>query len=157
MTAMRYVFLEKPKTAEDVAHLLGNEIIPIFKEYWDNCGEKFHGRPFGFDEQGSLSFMRAWVSGAVLMVMAYEDDKPVGFIVMAKLLPLLYQSSILHIDSYYGRSPEILRGLFNFLKSVLGVLSPDEVLVPELPELELDMIDDVAQKQTSRKFIRFER
>lgn len=154
---MRYVFLEKPKTAEEVSRLLGQDIIPIFKEYWDNCGEKFHGRPFGFDEQGSLSFMRAWVSGAVLLVMAYEDDKPAGFIVMAKLLPLLYQSSILHIDSYYGRTPEILRGLFDFLKSVLGVLSPDEIIIPDLPELEMSMVEDIAQKSSSRKLIRFER
>lgn len=131
---VRYKFEECPKDAAEVSRLLGEVIFPLFKTYWDNEGRRFYGKDdteFEFGERNAIALMRAWQGGLLNILLAYNNDVPVGFLLALHHVPLMYNAAILHIERCYAPNPTIKQGLYELLGQLIPILSPDEIIIPE--------------------------
>lgn len=119
------------KTPDDeaVALVTMQDFMGLLAEYWHKNGKSVYGKPLALEAQ---QFAHAWTYGSIIIMMAYEDGKPVGFLMGVMNRAITHDSKMLQIEKWYGKTPEIERGLLNHLYSRLNDLQRTEVVVPEI-------------------------
>ena len=131
---IRYDLIDPPADPTKAIEFLTTDFLPLVEEFWKAKGQKF----FGVDQWSiqAPDFTQLWLNQSVVLIMAYEDDKPAGFIIAAHLQPLFYQQRQLQVDQWYGRTEEIQRGLFKYLFSNFKFFQAEALVVPEYKDWE---------------------
>lgn len=124
--AISYKFIDKPRTFDEGADCLEHEIYPLLQKFWARQGEKFYGKPLNFN---APAFVNLWVLNGLALVIAYDDKTPVGLFIGIKYNPMLFESTILQVETLYGDNSEIEQGLMNYVASISPILGIDEMQV----------------------------
>lgn len=124
--AISYKFIDKPRTFDEGADCLEHEIYPLLQKFWARQGEKFYGKPLNFN---APAFVNLWVLNGLALVIAYDDKTPVGLFIGIKYNPMLFESTIMQIETLYGDNSEIEQGLMNYVASISPILGIDEMQV----------------------------
>lgn len=124
--AISYKFIEKPRTFDEGADCLEHEIYPMLQAFWARQGEKFYSKPLNFN---APAFVNLWVMNGLVLVIAYEDKKPVGLFIGIKYNPMLFEGSFLQVETLYGQTNEVEHGLMDYLASISPILGIDEIHV----------------------------
>lgn len=94
-----------------------------------------------------LAFMTLWEQRGMCVVMAYDGDTPVGFLIAFVFRPLFFHCVNMHVERWYGETPEVEKALFAFLTTSANLLGVEELHAAEqngvpLPEgLDVDDAD----------------
>jgi len=109
---LTYKYIPAPKTVESGIQYLQNELVPMFDEYWTRHGEKIYGEPAAL-QIPNLFVM--WKHGGLAVVIAYENNKPVGFMFGIRFCPVTYRANALQLELWHCRDAEVEQGMFNYL------------------------------------------
>jgi hypothetical protein len=125
---IRYDAAELPNDPAKVVEFLTSKFLPIFNEFWEKQGRKFYG-----EDQPSfqhVNFTEMLLHKTLTLIMAYDEDQPVGFILAARIRPLVQAKRQFHIEAWYGRTPEIEAGLFDYVWGVFKLIQAEMLVVP---------------------------
>lgn len=122
--AISYKFIDKPRTFDEGANCLEYEIYPLLQEFWELKGKGFYDKPLAFN---APAFVNLWVMNGLVLVLAYEDEKPVGILIGIKYNPMMFDATLLQVETLYGKKPEVEAGLMNYLASITPILGVDEI------------------------------
>jgi hypothetical protein len=117
---------------------LVQRFLPVLQEFWDvRGGAWYRAERFSPAMAGGVFGMLA--SKSLLLVYAAEESGELsGFILGGLLRQLLCDRAHLHIEAWYGRTPEIEEGLFAFLGQGVGFMPEiKDVLLPRYVGKEL--------------------
>lgn len=124
--ALSYKFIERPKDVEQAGKVLTDQIMPLLAEYWEKRGKPFYNADILFRVD---TFVNLWVVNGLVLVMAYDNDQPVGVFIGLKMTPMMFNRAVLQVETCYGRTEEAEQGLYGFLESIMGILGIDELWV----------------------------
>lgn len=132
---VKYKVLAKPglsdlqniHQADKFISKLRDEVFPLLDKWWKTYGAEHNGREKL--DINMLSFVQTWAMGSALIVMAYDDDKPVGLFVGLRYSNLFYTGSTMQVAALYGDTPEIKDGLVGYVSSLVPAMMIDEVAV----------------------------
>lgn len=124
--ALQYKYIERPKDANVCIELLEKDIMPLLTEHWDKYGKDFYGRPFIFNIE---AFANLWLVSGLVVVVAYDDDKAVGLFIGILFTPMMFNTRVLQVETCYGKSDEVERGIYNYIDSIGNILGYDELWV----------------------------
>lgn len=149
----RYEYIEPPRDPKAATEFLAKNFLPLFDEFWEAQGREYYKQQNW--DINALEFTRIWMDQTLVLLLAYEGDKSVGFILAAQLRPLLYDRGLLRIEQIYGQTPEIVSGLMEYLKTCIKFFRVGEVIVPSVPGVpaEWQGFDEVIDR-TERRFVR---
>lgn len=112
-----------PKTPEETERFFTKDFGPLLQKHWDiETGRT--GEPHGLDVP---SFMAAWEQKGIVLIMAYEGEQAVGFMVAYQYRPLFFLRTVMNIERWYAETPEVERVMFEYLWTVLPVMNIDHV------------------------------
>lgn len=119
-----YKYIDPPRNTEKAATLFRDTIIPLLHRYWEERGAKLYGAPFNLN---IVPLMQTWMGNNLVLVIAYDDDKPVGFMFGVKFVPMLYNSVVLQSEIFYGETSEIEEGMFKYLGTIVPFMNVNEL------------------------------
>lgn len=120
--AISYKFVDKPRTFDEGADLLEHDIYPLLQKFWAKQGEAYYGKPLNFN---APAFVNLWVLNGLALIVAYENKKPVGLFIGIKYNPMLFEATILQVETVYGETPEVAQGLMDYVGSISSILGID--------------------------------
>ena len=92
---------------------LMDRFLPILAEFWvDRGADWYHAETFSPAMAGGLFSMLT--SRSLILVMAEDSESPGelrGFILGGLLRSLLSDTGHLHVEAWYGRTPEVEEGM----------------------------------------------
>lgn len=116
-----------PKTGEEAGEFFNTQLGPLLERHWDE-ETKRTGVPHGLDVP---SFLAAWEQKGVLVIMAYKDETPVGFMIAYKFRPLFFMRTVLNVERWHATTTEAEKEMFDYLATVVPVMGVDQVHVVE--------------------------
>lgn len=116
-----------PKTGEAAGEFFATQLGPLLERHWDKETTRT-GIPHGLDVP---SFLAAWEQKGILVIMAYNAETPVGFLIAYKFRPLFFLRTILNVERWYADTPEVEKDMFDYLVTVVPVMGVDQVHVVE--------------------------
>ena len=126
MSKVVYKYIEEPREHSDAIEFMQKTLMPMLNEYWAQRGKSMYGCDMSFNV---LTFTQMWIMGSLLIIIAYEDDKPGGFFIGVRFVPLLYNATAVQAEVYYGRTREIQDGLFKYLMNIIGFMGINEIWI----------------------------
>lgn len=125
----RYDLLEpntdRNKAIDDLTAAIGM----LYAESWNRDKESTYRKPFSLN---FAAFTQLWFSSALKLFVAYDDDKPVGFLIGMVFRPLPYDASVFQVEDWYSAGiDELERGLFDYAMHALRFIGCDEVWVAD--------------------------
>lgn len=126
MSKIRYEYMDMPKTTEQAVSFMQNQLMPLIDEYWDKRGKDIYEKPLRFNV---MSFVQMWMLGGCVLVMAYDGDKPVGFLLGIRFTPILFKAAVVQTEVWYGVTDEVERGLFEYLSTITKFMDVEEIWV----------------------------
>lgn len=121
--------IQCPKTPAEAERFFKQEWGQLFDKHvaqeTKRCGEAI-----GLDVP---AFMAAWEQRGITFIMAYEDGKPVGFMVGFVYHPLFYPKSVMLIERWYTESHAVTEEIFKYLLQILPVMQLAQVHISEHP------------------------
>ena len=122
--AIQCKFIERPRTFEHGSDILEKALFPLINEYWEKEGRNIYKCDLAFN---ITAFINLWVTNGLVLLLAYEGDKPVGFLIGIKFTPMLYQRTVMQIETVYGQTDDARNALVAYLDQIQPVLSLDEL------------------------------
>lgn len=122
--AVQCKFVERPRTFDEGVDILEKDLFPLLREYWDKEGRRIYNRELSFN---ASAFINLWVSNGLILIIAYEDKKAVGFMIGIRFQPMLYQTHALQVENIYGKTPEVKQAVLDYMTSLLPMLFVEEV------------------------------
>lgn len=119
-----YDFIECPKEPENMVEFFANELFPLIDKYWNSIGKEETGYELALDVP---SLANLWTTHRLVVFMAYEGDKPVGYALCFAMRPLWYEARLLQVEQYYLPSAEMESGMFKYIDGVVKFLECSEV------------------------------
>lgn len=129
MAAVKFDLIEPIKNPKEATEFLAKNFLPLFDEYWEAKGKDYYEAKIW--DIKAIDFTELWMRGTLTLVLAKEDDKPVGFILGAILRPLLYDTRLLRIEAWYAKDQDIEYDMFTYLENGLKFMQVDEITIPE--------------------------
>lgn len=124
--AYTYKYIDPPKSPEKAVEFLKDTLMPLVQDYWDAEGKQYYNRDLYFS---ILSFIQIWNMGSMCIIIAYDKERPVGFLLGIKFTPLMYNTNALHTEVVYAPTPEIREGILNYLYTIVRFMDISEVWV----------------------------
>lgn len=128
MAKIKYVVKRMPEQPEDLQKFIIDDFGPLLDKYWKTYGEELYGKPINFEMS---TFIHGWLSQAAFLLIAYENEKAVGFVIGMKFRPIFYQAHILQLERWYADRDDVVTGMFEYINNILDILGTDEVYVTE--------------------------
>jgi len=129
MAAIIYDLIEPIKDPKSATEFLAKNFLPLFDEYWEAEGKNHYGEKIW--DIKAIDFTELWMRGTLALILAKDGEKAVGFILGAILRPLLYETRLLRIETWYGQTEDIKQGLFKYLENGLKFMQVNEIIVPK--------------------------
>lgn len=134
MGKITYKYIDPPRTAEQSIAFMRDTFIPLINEYWKVKGEKtYHAR----QQINILSLVQMWTMGSLLIIVAYDGDKPCGFFLGVRFTPLLFDATAVQAEVYYAPDPDVEKGLFEYLMNIIHFMDINEVWIHAEAQQEL--------------------
>lgn len=132
--AYRYDILEpttdRNKALDDFSAAMGT----LYLESWNRDKEPLYHKPFSLN---IAAFAQLWFTQTLKLFIAYDGDKPVGFLVGMVFRPLPYEANVFQIEDWYGSGiDEVERGLFDFATSAIRFMGCDELWLADRADRE---------------------
>lgn len=124
--AITYKYIDQPRTFDEGANYLEHEIYPMLQDFWKLHGEKFYKQPLWFN---APAFVNLWALNGLALVIAYEDKTPVGLFIGIKFTPMLFQETILEVETLFGRDRTIEQGLLDYVASITNIMGITQIHV----------------------------
>ena len=121
-----YKYIDPPRGSEKATIFFRDTLIPLLHKYWDERGEKLYGAPFSLN---IVPLVQTWMGNNLVLVVAYDNDQPVGFLFGVKFVPMLYNSVVLQTEIFYGQTREIEEGMVKYLSTILQFMNVNELWV----------------------------
>lgn len=112
-----------PKTGEEAGEFFTTQLGPMLEKHWVEETERT-GIPHGLDVP---SFLAAWEQKGILVIMAYESEVPVGFLIAYKFRPLFFLQTVLNVERWRAETPAVEKDMFDYLMTVVPVMGVDQV------------------------------
>jgi len=132
MAAITYDLIEPIKDPKSATEFLAKNFLPLFDEYWEAEGKNYYGEKIW--DIKAIDFTELWMRGTLALILAKDGEKAVGFILGAILRPLLYETRLLRIETWYGQTEDIKHGLFKYLENGLKFMQVNEIIIPKNQE-----------------------
>lgn len=140
--AITYKYIDPPATPEKGVQFMQDTLLPLLREYWQKKGKELYNKDMNFNV---LTFVQMWFLGSLVPVIAYEDDKPVGFFIGVRFVPILYDANTLQAEVWYAPTPEIEQGMFDYLMTIIGFMNINEIRIettePHAPSIPWRKVD----------------
>lgn len=108
-------YIDKPKDTDTAIAFLQETLMPMIFTYWQERGQNVYDKNFDFN---ILAFINMWMVGSIELIVAYEDDKPVGFLLGVRFTAMLFRENVVQLEAWYGEREEIERELFAYLERI---------------------------------------
>lgn len=128
---LRYDYVEPSSDPLKATGFLTDNFLPLLDEFWTARGAEYYQAEH-WDMQ-AVDFTHLWMNRTLVLIMAYDDDRPAGFILAAQIRPFLQARRALQIEQWYGQSAEVEAGLFKYLGEIFRFFQADSLVVPEYP------------------------
>ena len=122
--ALQYKYFDRPKDIDACLNLLSSTLVPLLKEHWDKSGKSVYDKEFSLNTD---AFVTLWLSTGFVLVVAYDDNNPVGIFIGLRVVPMEFQARVLQVETCYGKTAEVEEGLYNYIKSIGSILGYDEL------------------------------
>lgn len=131
-----YEYLKPPKTPEEAVNPTKDKLVPLMKKYWSSKGKQVYGEEF---DLSVLPFIQMWLHGNLIMIVAKDGDKEVGFFIGIVFEPMTFKANVVQAELWDADTKEIEEGLFRYLFNIVQVKNLNEIWimsdVPNAPEL----------------------
>lgn len=124
--AITYKYIDPPATPEKGIEFMQNTMLPLLREYWEKKGKDLYNKDMNFNV---ITFVQMWFMGSLVPVIAYDGDKPIGFFIGVRFVPILYDANALQAEVWYAPTQEIEQGMFDYLMTIVGFMNITEVLI----------------------------
>lgn len=121
---MQYKFIEPPRDNQKAVAFMQDTMMPLLMEYWEKEGLSQFKRTFNFNV---VSFVQMWLMGSLLIIIAYDNGKPAGFILGLRFVPVLFDARALQIEVSYTPTEELRKGIYEYLMTIVGFMGIDEL------------------------------
>ena len=116
---------DRNKAIDDLTAAIGT----LYAESWNRDKEAEYKRPFALN---IAAFTNLWFGGALKLFMAYDDDKPIGFLVGMVFRPLPYEASVFQVEDWYSAGiSEVEQGLFDCAVNAIRFIGCSEIWVAD--------------------------
>lgn len=132
----RYTYdLFEPSTNNDESlERLTKEFAPLHMKAWHDSKMPHYGKQYDLNV---AAFAAMWLNKSLRIFMAYENTKPVGFLIGFHFRPMQYQATVFQVEDWYtGNNKEMEEGLFDFMYNGLRFMGCDELLITLPPNSE---------------------
>lgn len=130
---MNVYFAEPPRDPAEGAKFLVEKFLPVFQEFWEKRGRTYY-RTDQFDFQAA-DFTQMWLNKALILLLAEEAGEMRGFLLAAQLRPWLHDGRRLHVEAFYGRTPETEKALVTYLGEIFKYYQAEAVVIPRYDEV----------------------
>lgn len=123
---MRFDILVPDKNnVEASIQTLGDTVAPMFAKSWVQTGGPMYNHPFNLHVQ---SFIMSWLQGMTKIFIAYDNsNQSIGFIIGVLYRPLQFECNVLQIECQYYETPEVEKGLLDYLVNSMRFFAVEEV------------------------------
>lgn len=121
-------YIDPPRQPEKAIAFFKDTFIPLVTKYWETKGKSFYGAPLALN---LVPLAQTWLSGSLVMVLAYDDKTPIGFFCGVRFIPMLYNTVVLQGEVYYGPTPEIEQKIINYVGTIIKFMNVSEFWLNE--------------------------
>jgi hypothetical protein len=107
---------------------LASNVGTLLDQFWKDRGKAWYGEEEWHVQAVPLA--QLWMDRTMKIVCAEEDGKPAGFLLGLHLSPLFTRSTQLHVEAYYGTTPEVDRALLDYLRQMFGFSNDRQLALP---------------------------
>lgn len=150
--AVQYKY-EKRLTNADEGMAVMEKVFPLLNEHWEKQGKSFYNNNLVFNYE---AFINLWITGALVLVTARENDNVVGVFVGISHSPVMISNKkVLQVENCYGKTDEIEIGLYNYIKSISDILGYDELWLATDANKSSSAVSAGFNRVNSSEIIRF--
>ncbi|MBD5584550.1 MAG: hypothetical protein HDQ88_05665 [Clostridia bacterium] len=125
---MRYELLEPARNLDEALDTLTKVFAPLYTQSWVKEKAAAH-EDAPFDMNVGV-FANMWFSKALKLIIAYDGEHPVGYLMGMVFRPLPYQAQVFQIEDWYADGKQdVADGLFNYAREAAKFLGTDEIWV----------------------------
>ncbi len=129
MGKLTYKYIDPPRGTDKATELFRDTLIPLMHTYWEQRGEKLYGAPFHLN---IVPLVQSWMGNSLVLIVAYDDGAPVGFLFGVKFVPMLYNAVVLQAEVFYGPTEEVEKGMITYLSTIIPFMNVNELRVNTL-------------------------
>lgn len=127
MKRYTYDLFEPSKSNDESLERLTKEFAPLHMQSWETVKKRHYNKPYDLNV---AAFAALWLNRSLKIFMAYEETKPVGYLMGFVFRPMQYQASVFQVEDWYtGNNQEVEDGLFDYMYEGLRFMGIDEVLL----------------------------
>ena len=127
MKRYTYDLFEPSNNNDESLDRLTREFAPLHMKSWSETKQRHYGKQYDLNV---AAFASMWLTKSLKIFMAYEEGKPVGFLIGYHFRPMQYQATVFQVEDWYsGGNREVEEGLFEYMYEGLRFMGVDEVLI----------------------------
>ncbi|MDR1872014.1 MAG: hypothetical protein LBS60_08905 [Deltaproteobacteria bacterium] len=126
---VEYKIMEPTESIEENIKILADLFVPIYHQFWEKRGKIFYGLEHW--NINPVPLVQLWVDRNLLLLLAFEGEKVVGFVIGGRMTPFYQIESNCYIEAYYGLTEAIEQGLLNFLRDGFKFTTEKFLLIPK--------------------------
>ena len=136
------------------------QVVELLVSYWGDRGATLHGKEADLSVS---TFINGWAGHTVRVVVAYEDDKPIGLAIALDFQHMLYSSRQLVVEVLHAPNQEAYKAMLEVLKSYVEVNGVDRTYIPvhsrdnELYNalMQSDLVEFEDSQEIRQKMVKF--
>lgn len=115
--------MQFPRTEADVHKFFTEELGPLLVRHWDEETART-GQPHGLDVP---AFMAAWEQRGIMVIMAFDGDTPVGFMLVYVFRPLFLNSTVMQVERWYAAQDGVDKDMFDYLTAIVPAMGVSQI------------------------------
>lgn len=124
---VRCDLLEPIGDIEAAVNRLREELLPLHAKAWAAKAANV-GKNYDFN---AVPFVQMWIDKTLRVFMAYDGDKPVGYIIGITYRPMTYMAQVFSVEDWYTPEAEVETALFDYMRSALRFIGCDEIVITQ--------------------------
>lgn len=117
-------YMDPPRKTDTCLEFLRDTLVPLIQKYWNEAGQKRYGEPLAIN---MIPLAQAWLGGSLVVVIVYDDDRPVGFFLGVRFIPMLYSAVVLQSEVFYAPTAEIQYKMFKYVLDIIQFMNVTEL------------------------------
>ena len=113
-------YIEPPTDTAQATEFIRDVVAPLIAKYWEKEERDICGKDLSFSV---VPFIQMWLLDSLMIVVAYEDDVPIGIVLGTKFVPMFYQAKVLQIEAAYGPVSTIM----DYILTIIGFMGITEI------------------------------